>query len=56
MNDELKVKMNELMYSFTKDAARLSFVEYREDMGISDEDYEAIKKEWAKIGITSTYL
>ena len=56
MNDDLKVKMNELMYSFTKDAARSNFAEYREEKGISAEDYEAIKKEWAKIGITSTYL
>jgi orotate phosphoribosyltransferase-like protein len=56
MNDELKEKMNTLMYFLTKEAARSSFVEFIEDIGISDEDYKDIKAEWKKIGITKTYV
>ena len=56
MNDELKAKMNTLMYSLTKEAARSSFVQFIEELGISDDDYEEIKAEWSKIGITKTYV
>ena len=56
MNDELKVKMNNLMYFLGKEAARTSFSEFLEELNITDEDYEEIKKEWAKIGITKTYI
>jgi len=56
MNIIQKEKMNSLMYSLVKNAARSSFAEFLEGLGISDEDYKAIKEEWAKIGITSTYI
>ena len=56
MNIIQREKMNTLMYSLIKDAARYSFQEYLDDHGISEEDYQEIKKEWAKIGITSTYI
>lgn len=56
MNDELKAKMNDLMYRLTKHAARNSFMEFLEDeVGITEEDYEQIKEEWEKMGITRTY-
>ena len=35
MDNELKEKMNRLMYYLTKDAARSSFMEYIEEMDIS---------------------
>ena len=56
MNDELKVKMNSLMYFLVRGAARYSFSEFLEEVGISDDEYKEIKKEWEKIGITKTYL
>ena len=56
MKDELKEKMNTLMYFLVKEAARSSFVEFLEEIEISDDDYEEIKKEWGKIGITRTYI
>ena len=56
MNIIQKEKMNSLMYFLVKGAARYSFTEFLEELGISDEDYKAIKEEWAKIGITSTYI
>lgn len=56
MSEELKDKMNTLMYFLIKEAARSSFAEFIEELGISDDDYEAIKREWEKIGITKTYI
>ena len=56
MDVQQKEKMNSLMYFLIKGAARDSFTDFLEDLGIDDEDYKAIKKEWAKIGITSTYI
>ena len=56
MNDELKVKMNRLIYSLTKDAARSSFIEYLENCGITEEEYDLIKEEWEKIGMTNSYI
>jgi hypothetical protein len=56
MTDELKEKMNKLMYRLTKHAARNSFMDFlEEEVGITDDDYEEIKKEWEKMGITRTY-
>ena len=52
----IQYKMNKLMYSLVKEAARSSFSEFLSDLGISDADYEAIKAEWLKIGITETYI
>jgi len=54
-NDQLK-KMNLMMYCLTKEAARYNFTEFLEDLGITDDDYKTIKEEWAKIGITNTYI
>jgi hypothetical protein len=52
MKEELQVKMQKLMYALTKNAARWSYAEFLEDLGISDEDYAAIKSEWLeKIGV-----
>ena len=56
MNDDLKEKMNTLMYFLTKEAARSSFMEFIEEIGISEDEYEEIKTEWEKIGITKTYV
>ncbi len=56
MSNELKNKMNLLMYYLIKDAARDSFSEYLEGLDIDDDDYAEIKAEWAKIGITKTYI
>ena len=55
MNDNLKEKMNTLMYFLVKGAARESFMEFLEELDISDDEYEEIKLEWKKIGINRTY-
>jgi hypothetical protein len=53
MNEELQKKMQTIMYFLVKNAAYSSYREFRESIGISDEDYEDIKKEWKeKLGIT----
>ncbi len=54
--ESIKDKMNRLMYSLIKEAARGDFSEFLHDLSISDSDYEAIKAEWLKIGITKTYI
>ena len=52
MEEELQKKMQRLMYSLTKDAARSSYAEYLEELNISDEEYMKIKKVWLdKLGI-----
>jgi hypothetical protein len=56
MSDNLKKKMNTLMYFLTKEAARVSFVEFLEELDISEDEYSAIKAEWEKIGINKTYV
>lgn len=56
MDDDLTKKMNTLMYFLTKEAARSSFSEFLEEIGVSEYEYEAIKNEWAKIGIDKTYV
>lgn len=48
MNNELKKKFERMMYRFTKDAARSSFLEYLEWEGLSLEDWQEIKKELIK--------
>lgn len=46
-------KMQTLMYHLTKEAARFSYAEFREALGITQEEYEEIKKEWKeKLGVT----
>ena len=52
----IETKMNRLVYSLTKDAARDSFKEYLEGLDITNEEYKKIKEEWEKIGITETYI
>jgi hypothetical protein len=54
-NKILLGKMNILMYFLTKEVARTSFTDFIEELDISDDDYKAIKKEWAKIGIVDLY-
>jgi len=56
MNEKQVRKMNTLMYFLIKNAARDSYQEFLDGLEISDEDYAEIKKEWAKIGITETYI
>jgi len=56
MSENLKKKMNTLMYHLTKNAAQWSFVEFLSSIDISEEEYSEIKKEWEKIGITNTYV
>lgn len=56
MESELLEKMNNLMYFLVKDAARQSFSEFLEDLDISHDEYEEIKAEWKKIGISKTYI
>lgn len=56
MNEQLKRQMNTLMYHLTKNAARQSFSDFLSDNGISYDEYNEIKKEWEKIGITDTYV
>jgi hypothetical protein len=56
MNEQLKTKMNHLMYSLTKDAAIDSFEEYLEDLDISMDEYQEIKDVWERIGINKTYI
>ena len=56
MSEELIEKMNTLMYFLVKGAARDSFVDFLDEMGISMEEYDEIKKEWGKIGIKKPYI
>ena len=56
MSEQMIKKMNTLMYYLIKGAASDSFAEFLEGMDISDEEYDQIKAEWAKIGITKTYV
>ncbi len=56
MNEELQKKMNTLMYALTKEAARSSFVEWLEEWGITEEEYEQIKAHWKTLGINGTYV
>ena len=52
MNEELKLKMQRLMYALTKNAAKSSYSDFLEDLGIDDDMYEEIKKEWKeKLGV-----
>lgn len=52
MDEDLQKKMQKIMYALTKNAARNSYAEFLEDWGISDDDYEEIKKVWEeKLGI-----
>ena len=48
--------MNRLQYFLVKEAARSSFSEFLEELEISDDDYEEIKKEWERIGINKHYI
>jgi len=46
MNDDIQTKLQTLMYFLTKNAARNSYREFLEDLGISEEDYKEIKAIW----------
>jgi len=53
MNEELQKKMQKLMYFLTKNSARGSYREFLEDLDISEEDYQEIKRVWKdQLGIT----
>ncbi len=56
MNADLKKKADSLFYFLTKDAARDSFSEFLESCGLSDDDYEQIKKEVLLPHGIKTYL
>lgn len=43
MNERQKEVFSELMYALTKNAANISFIDFLENWGIEDEDYEQIK-------------
>jgi hypothetical protein len=52
INEDLKLKMQELMYALTKNAARASYSDFLEGLGIDDNMYNKIKKEWEeKLGV-----
>ena len=52
MTDDLQKKMQALMYALTKNAARESYSDFLDYLGINDEDYEEIKKAWEeKLGV-----
>jgi hypothetical protein len=44
MNENQKNAFVALMYAFTKNAARVSFVEFLEDLDITLEEYKLLKK------------
>lgn len=49
----LQDKMQPLMYYLTKSAARDSYKDFLDSLGISDEDYVKIKQVWKDgLGIT----
>lgn len=49
---ELRGKMQVLMYALTKHAARNSYMDFLNDLGISEDEYDAIKEIWAdKLGV-----
>ncbi len=52
MTETQKLKMNKLMYSLIENSSNYDYDEFLQYLDISEEDYEAIKKEWAKIGIS----
>ena len=57
MNDDLIQKANSLFYALTKDAARNSFIEYLEDSGVTQDEWQEIKSEiTSKTGIESFYI
>ena len=57
MNDDLMQKANSLFYALTKAAARNSFVEYLEDAGVTQSEWQEIKSEITrKTGIESFYI
>jgi hypothetical protein len=57
MNDDLMQKANSLFYALTKDAARNSFIEYLEDAGVTQDEWQEIKSEiTSKTGIESFYI
>lgn len=52
MNEDLQKKMQTIMYALTKNAARNSYLEFLDDWGISEEDYDEITKVWEeKLGV-----
>ncbi|NEG85061.1 hypothetical protein GQQ15_06245 [Pantoea agglomerans] len=48
---EFPYKFSELMYALTKEAARNSFRDFRENWGITEDQYEEIKRFLAENGI-----
>lgn len=53
MNEDLQKKMQSLMHSLTKEAARYSYNDFLNNLDISEDDYKLIKTEWKeKLNIT----
>lgn len=51
-SEHINKKMQTIMYALTKEAARFSYKEWREEWGITNEEYVEIKKIWKeKLGI-----
>ena len=56
MNEEIQNKMQDLMYSLTKNAARESYLDFLEYLDITWDEYEMIKEVWKeKLGVEPTY-
>lgn len=52
MNEEIQNKMQDLMYSLTKNAARESYLDFLEYLDITWDEYEMIKEVWKeKLGV-----
>jgi len=49
-------KFEKLMYYMTKESARISFVDFLESIGLTEDDYEEIKKHLKETYGIKTYL
>ena len=56
MDDDLKRKANNFFYNMVKRMARESFIDELESCELTEDDWDEIKVELAKIGITNTYI
>ena len=45
MNSDIRKKMQRFIYALTKNAARESYADFLDELGITPEDYEKIKQE-----------
>ena len=57
MTEDMQKKMETLMYGLTKEAARSGFIDWLEEWGLTDNDYEELKQVWKdKLGIKKPYV